>query len=116
MKFKLLTSAVALTLISCATGPTGDIEAGGEQETGGISEVPNPTPAMAKKSGKSLEQLQRGHAVYMLNCAQCHAYPLPEDLDEAEFTETVPKMVKHAGLGLDEGTAVLAYILAVKQL
>jgi hypothetical protein len=44
----------------------------------------------------------------MLNCAQCHAYPLPEDLDAAEFTETVPKMVKHAGLGTDEGTAVQA--------
>lgn len=116
MKLTLLPCILALALIGCATGPTGDIEAGDEQETGGISEVPNPTATMAKKSGKSLEQLQRGHEVYMLNCAQCHAYPLPEDLDEAEFTETVPKMVKHAGLGLEEGTAVLAYILAVKQL
>ncbi|MFM2221491.1 MAG: hypothetical protein RLZZ553_1239 [Verrucomicrobiota bacterium] len=116
MKIFHFASVLLLILASCATGPTGDIEAGAEQETGGISEVPNPTPAMAKKSGKSLEQLQSGHAVYMLNCAQCHAYPLPEDLDEAEFTETVPKMVKHAGLGLEEGTAVLAYILAVKQL
>ncbi|MFM2171454.1 MAG: hypothetical protein RI957_1683 [Verrucomicrobiota bacterium] len=116
MKLILLTSALALTMIGCTTGPTGDIEAGAEQETGGISEVPNPTPEMAKKSGKTLDQLQRGHAVYMLNCAQCHAYPLPEDLDEAEFTETVPKMVRHAGLALEEGTAVLAYILAVKQL
>ena len=101
-------------LIGCASSPSGDIEAGTEPEQGGISEVPNPSPEMAKKSGKSLDQLQRGHAIYMLNCAQCHAYPLPEDLDEAEFTETVPKMVKHAGLGNTEGPDVLAYILAVK--
>jgi hypothetical protein len=81
MKLILLSSAFALALIGCATGPSGDIEAVVEHETGGISEVPNPSPEMAKKSGKTLEQLQRGHAVYMLNCAQCHAYPLTEDLD-----------------------------------
>lgn len=52
----------------------------------------------------------------MLTCAQCHAYPLPEDLDDAEFTETVPKMIKHAGLETSQGNDVLAYILAVKKL
>jgi mono/diheme cytochrome c family protein len=116
MKPIALLSLLALLLSGCASSPTGDIEQGSEPETGGISEVPNPTPEMAKKSGKSLEQLQRGHAIYMLNCAQCHAYPLPEDLDDAEFTETVPKVVKHAGLGTTEGSDVLSYILAVKKM
>jgi hypothetical protein len=116
MKLLVSSACIALFLTSCASSPTGDLPPGTEHETGGISEVPNPSPAMAKRSGTSMEKLERGHAVYMLNCAQCHSYPLPEDLDEAEFTDTVPKMVKHAGLGQDEGSAVLAYILAVKQM
>ncbi len=116
MKPIFLITSLAFFLIGCASVPTGDIEQGSEPEQGGISEVPNPSPEMAKKSSTSLDKLQRGHAVYMLNCAQCHAYPLPEDLDDAEFTETVPKMVKHAGLETEEGSAVLAYILAVKKL
>jgi mono/diheme cytochrome c family protein len=83
-------------------------------EQGGISEVPNPSSLMAQKSGTSLDTLQRGHAVYMLHCAECHTYPLPADLQAAEFVDTVPKMVKHSGLSQAEGSAVLAYILAVK--
>jgi hypothetical protein len=116
MKPILCTALLAFFLANCASSPTGDIEQGSEPEQGGISEVPNPSPEMAKKSGTSLDKLQRGHAVYMLTCAQCHAYPLPEDLDDAEFTETVPKMVKHAGLETSQGSDVLAYILAVKKL
>jgi len=116
MKSIISFATLCLLLASCASSPSGDIAASGEQEVGGISEVPNPSPEMAKKSGTSMDKLQRGHAVYMLNCAQCHAYPLPEDLDDAEFTETVPKMVKHAGLESEEGSAVLSYILAVKKL
>lgn len=116
MKLFLSLLSLSFLLASCASAPSGDIEATGEVEVGGISEVPNPSPDMAKKSGTSLEKLERGHSVYMLTCAQCHAYPLPEDLDDTEFTETVPKMVKHAGLENEEGSAVLAYILAVKKL
>lgn len=85
-------------------------------EQGGISEVPNPSPAMSQKSGTPLEKLQRGHVVYMLHCAECHDYPLPAALDAAEFTDTVPKMVKHSGLSDEEGRAALAYILAVKKM
>lgn len=87
-----------------------------ESEQGGISEVPNPSPAMAQVSGTPLETLQRGHVIYMLHCAECHAYPLPADLDEADFIDTVPKMVKHSGLSESEGRAALAYILAVKKM
>lgn len=115
MKLFLALASLSLLLGSCASSSSGDIPTE-ENEQGGISEVPNPSPEMAKKSGTSLEKLQRGHVVYMLYCAQCHAYPLPDDLDAAEFTDTVPKMVKHAGLGTDEGSDVLAYILAVQKM
>lgn len=86
------------------------------QEQGGISEVPNPSMEMVQKSSVSLEKLQQGHSVYMLRCAECHEYPLPNALAEADFIDTIPEMVRHSGISKEEGNAVLAYILAVKKL
>ena len=108
----------ACWMVSCGgTGNApnlGDIEAGGEPAEGGIAEVPNPSAAMAKKSGKPLAQIQRGHEVYMLKCGECHRYELPQNLDVDEWEETVPKMIKHAGLEATDEKAVLAYVVAVK--
>ena len=95
-------------------GLMGDLPAGDEPAVGGIAEVPNPTPEMAGKSGKPLAQIQRGHVVYMLKCGECHNYQLPEDLDVDEWEDTVPKMIKHAGLEPADEQAVLAYVVAVK--
>jgi len=105
-------------LVSCAGGGSGpnlgDIEAGPDPAEGGIAEVPNPSTAMAQKSGKPLAQIQRGHEVYMLKCGECHTYELPQNLDVDEWEETVPKMVQHAGLESVDEKAVLAYVVAVK--
>ncbi len=105
-------------LVSCAgigSAPDlGDMEAGGEPAEGGIKEVPNPNAAMAKKSGRSLGQLQRGHEVYMLKCGECHTYQLPQNLDVDEWQEAIPKMIKHAGLEPADERAVLDYVVAVK--
>ncbi len=92
----------------------GDVQAGDEPAEGGIEEVPNPSAAMAKKSGKPLSQLQRGHEVYMLKCGECHVYQLPQNLDVDEWQETIPKMIKHAGLEPVDEKAVLDYVVAVK--
>lgn len=92
----------------------GDIPAGDEPAQGGIAEVPNPTPEMAKMSGKSLAQIQHGHVVYMLKCGECHRYQLPENLDVDEWEEALPKMIKHAGLESADEKAVLDYVVAVK--
>jgi cytochrome c5 len=105
-------------VVSCAgTGITPiveNIEAGDEPAEGGIAEVPNPSASMAKKSGTSLEQIQRGHEVYMLKCGECHRYELPQNLDVDEWQDTVPKMITHAGLEPADEKAVLAYVVAVK--
>lgn len=105
-------------VVSCAdTSPPpelGDIPAGGEPAEGGIVEVPNPNAAMAKKSGKTLSQIQRGHEVYMLKCGECHNYKLPQNLDVDEWQEAVPKMIAHAGLERADEKAVLDYVIAVK--
>ncbi|QTN31871.1 hypothetical protein HZ994_05845 [Akkermansiaceae bacterium] len=93
----------------------GDMPGGDDGSIGGISEVPNPDAKMAKASGKSLDQLQRGHVVYMLNCGQCHEYPLPENVDIMDWEDAMPKMIGHAGLPSSDETAVLAYVKAVKK-
>lgn len=111
------TLAFAAILSGCGgTGipSSGDIHTGAEPAEGGISEVPNPTPAMAKKSGTSLEKLQHGHVTYMLKCGECHAYKIPKDLDIDEWQDAMPKMIRHAGLAPEDEKAVLAYVVAVK--
>ena len=116
----------ALGMVSCGgAGPAGstgsgpimgDLPAGGEPAEGGIAEVPNPSKQMVSKSGKSMAQLQRGHEVYMLKCGECHRYQLPKDLDVDEWEETVPKMIKHAGLESADEKSVLDYVIGVKKL
>lgn len=93
----------------------GDMGGGDDGSVGGISEVPNPDAKMAKAVGKPLSQLQRGHEVYMLNCGQCHQYPLPESVDIMDWEDAMPKMIGHAGLQPSDETAVLAYVKAVKK-
>ena len=96
-------------------GQMGDMGGGDDGSTGGISEVPNPTVAMAKMSGTPLGQLQRGHEVYMLNCGQCHQYQLPEEVDIFDWEDAMPKMIGHAGLPTSDEKAVLDYVVAVKK-
>jgi len=118
MKFELFSISATLLLTACvptAGGAMGDMGGGDDGSVGGISEVPNPSAAMAKASGTSLAQLQRGHVVYMLNCGQCHHYPLPEEVDIMDFEDVMPKMIGHAGLPSSDETAVLDYVLAVKK-
>ena len=113
-----LFGTLALAAILSGCGSTGIPSDGNIQSQdpaeGGISEVPNPTPAMAKKSGTSLEKLQHGHVTYMLKCGECHAYKIPKDLDVDEWEDAMPKMIRHAGLAPDDEKAVLAYVIAVK--
>ncbi len=113
-----MAGAGAACLVACAgigTAPNlGDIQTDDEPAEGGIAAVPNPNSEMAKKSGKPLGQLQRGHEVYMLKCGECHAYQLPQTLDIDEWEVTIPKMIKHAGLESTDEKAVLDYVVAVK--
>ncbi|MGJ8642896.1 MAG: hypothetical protein ACSHX9_05770 [Luteolibacter sp.] len=103
-------------LAACGgNGQMGDLPADDDGSVGGISEVPNPTAAMASASGKSLSQLQRGHEVYMLKCGECHEYQLPERVDIMDFEDVMPKMINHAGLPSSDEKAVLDYIIAVKK-
>ena len=105
-------------LVACAGsgggGRLGDMGSGGDPPEGGISEVPNPHAAMAKTSGKPLAQLQRGHEIYMLKCAECHAYKLPQAIDVGAWTAGRLKTHCSSDLNPAEVRAVVDYVTAVK--
>lgn len=88
---------------------------GDDGSVGGISEVPNPSPAMAGASGKPIARLQRGHEIYMLKCGECHEYQLPERVDIEDWEDALPQMIRHAGLPPADEGAVLDYVVAVKK-
>lgn len=116
----LMVGVAGFWLLSCAGpgggggGKQGDQGGGGDPEEGGISEVPNPHPAMAAKSGKSLALLQRGHEVYMLKCAECHAYKLPRNIDLGRWRAGRLKSDCSSDLGSAQVQAVVDYVSAVK--
>ncbi|MFK7849473.1 MAG: hypothetical protein AB8D78_00720 [Akkermansiaceae bacterium] len=122
MKFAWFSTLPLVCLVGCTpisgdggSSTMGDMPSGDDGTVGGISEVPNPDAAMAKVSGTSLSQLQRGHEVYMLKCGECHTYMLPEEVDIMDFEDAMPKMIRHAGLPSTDEKAVLDYIVAVKK-
>jgi hypothetical protein len=97
-----------------ASGALGDLPAGDDGTVGGISDIPNPSAAMATTSGKPLRTLQRGHEVFMLKCGECHYYMMPEKVDIMDWEDSMPEMIRHAGLGRAEEQAVLDYVIAVR--
>lgn len=121
MKFGWREAVTVLAIVAMAAcggsappAVMGDLPQGDDPAVGGIAEVPNPTAEMAKNSGKSLSEIQRGHVVFMLKCGECHKYELPANLDVDEWEDTMPKMIKHAGLETVDEKAVLDYVIAVK--
>jgi hypothetical protein len=121
MHVRLKWSAALLAIVFLARcagmggggGSMGDLPAG-DDGVGGISDVPNPTAAMASKAGKSFDRIQRGHEVFMLKCGECHYYMMPEKVDLMDWEDTMPEMIRHAGLGSAEEKAVLDYVIAVR--
>lgn len=76
---------------------------------------PPATAEMAQRSGKSLAQLQQGHAVYINHCGRCHEHQLPGSVNTEDWHVVVPGMAWNAGLKPSDEKAVLAYLLAAKQ-
>lgn len=97
-----------------ARGEMGDLPAGDQGAVGGISDIPNPTAQMAATGGKQLSAIQRGHEIFMLKCGECHYYMMPEKVDIMDWEDTIPEMIRHAGLGRAEERAVLDYVVAVR--
>jgi len=85
-----------------------------EPAAGGLFGGPNPNAGMAASSGKPLGQIQRGHETYMLKCAECHTYKLPQDIDVARWQGGRLKSDCGVDLAAGDTRAVLDYVTAVK--
>ena len=81
----------------------------------GPKQAPLPSADMAARSGKRLETLQRGHAVFLAQCTRCHEAKLPETISHEDWHLVVPGMAWNAGISKADEKAVLAYLLAAKQ-
>ena len=77
-------------------------------------QTPPATIEMAQRSGKSLAQLQQGHAIYIGQCGRCHEHQLPDTVNSADWHGVVPGMAWNSGLSKSDEKAVLAYLLAAK--
>lgn len=63
-----------------------------------------------------LPVLQRGYEVHQLKCAKCHPFENPADYGEAEWRdEIMPVMARKSKLNDADADAVLAYVLAARQ-
>jgi cytochrome c2 len=60
--------------------------------------------------------LQSGYRVHQTNCAKCHAFEDPARHEIGKLTrKIIPAMAGKAKLGAAEQQAVLAYLLAARQ-
>ena len=75
-----------------------------------------PSKEMSEMSGVSLEQLERGRHIYETDCSRCHVPMLPGEASEGDWHVVVPGMAWNAGISREDEDAVLAYILAAKQM
>ncbi len=78
--------------------------------------APEPDAEMARISGESLAHLQHGRMIYQTKCNRCHVPMLPDQISEGDWHVVVPGMAWNAGITKADEEAVLAYILAAKQM
>ena len=80
-------------------------------------QTPPVTPQLAKISHAPVPTLERGYALHQAKCAKCHSFENPADYEVAELRdEIMPEMARKAKLDPVDAQAVLAYLLAARQL
>ena len=80
-------------------------------------QAPPVDPQLAKISGVSFSRLERGYVVHQAKCAKCHPFENPAEYDPAELRdEIMPEMARKSKLDRADQEAVLAYLLAARQL
>jgi len=61
--------------------------------------------------------LERGHAVHQAKCAKCHPFENPAAYQPVDLANRImPAMARKAKLDATDEQAVLAYLLAARQL
>jgi hypothetical protein len=95
MKRQATIGAVALLL-------TGIAACAGSPRTGSAGLLPADAPP----------QIQRGHGVYITDCASCHRAREPRTYSRERWDAALPRMEAKARLSGDDSKALEAYIAA----
>ena len=98
----LISSALLLSfIVACTNGHSNDPFA--------------PSPELAKLSGKPIEDLGKGHSIFMRQCMQCHEKRIPNEIPTEEWHVIVPGMAWNAGLSPEEERLVTDYVVAASK-
>jgi mono/diheme cytochrome c family protein len=80
---------------------------------------PRVTAEMAARNTNervTVAQLQHGRVLFASRCIECHTLPPIGAHNESEWPRLINTMANRASLNCQEREAVLAYILAVRQM
>lgn len=97
----LISSTIALSAITACTVQSDDPLA--------------PSAEMAKTANKPIEDLGKGHAIFMRQCTQCHEQRIPNEIPTKEWHKIVPGMAWNAGLSQEEERLVTEYVVAASK-
>lgn len=96
-----LALAVAVSQTSCGPG----------------YQAPPVDPQLVKIAKSPVSRLERGYVVHQAKCAKCHSFEDPANYDPVELRdEIMPEMARKSKLDLADQEAVLAYLLAARQM
>lgn len=76
------------------------------------SKAPEPTAAMAARSGEDLDTIGTGYWVFERKCLECHESRVPRDPTHPDWHPVMQGMSWNAGLSEGEENAVMAYLRA----
>ena len=92
--------AALLAVIGCAT----------------IEELAPPVGGLTMREGKTMgvsaDNLERGRAIYITQCARCHSPEPVTRYTEAQWRETLPRMSHESMLTDQEAADVRDYVMA----
>ena len=101
LRHTLMGVALALLPGSCGPGDT----------------APAVTSRLVQISAASASMLERGYRVHQAKCAKCHSFENPARYPADTLTGRImPEMARKSNLEPGDAQAVLAYLLAARQL
>jgi hypothetical protein len=80
-------------------------------------QAPPVTPQLVKVAKAPVTELERGYVIHQAKCAKCHPFENPAEYDVDELKhEIMPEMARKSKLDTVDQKAVLAYLLAARNL
>jgi hypothetical protein len=78
----------------------------------GVLSASSVASASTRWPGVTVSSLSHGRDLFLANCNACHGYPDLAAISDERWPGIIEKMAKKAGLGAEDGDAVLHFVLA----